>query len=305
MPWPFRAKPKNSIFQIDRYKLDSPIEGLAELAEFSQSEYETMGRKFHGERNYNGPPVSFLGRPWKLMLGTVNGNIYKIAVYLELDGKQEANPIAIQTLQYCMAQLGKPSKRQTGLFIWDAVDGNVVLQTAELASGLDINLFLTSSAVQNFDCYPLVEGCMDPKIATTHSDSVPKKYKVIVITVGLALAWLIWHPLAIVLGVLQIGYLRRVVVNNAAFYGPRNILVVGVTTGVILAAALYFATSHTTPSRIVSAAFYLYGLGGAQYLGYHPEIEDIYNKAGQTATVATLSYIAIIVLLALLLGWPR
>ena len=95
MPWPFRAKPKNSIFQIDRYKLGSPIGGLAELAEFSQSEYETMGRKFHGERNYNGPPVSFLGRPWKLMLGTVNGNIYKIAVYLELDGKQEALLIAL------------------------------------------------------------------------------------------------------------------------------------------------------------------------------------------------------------------
>jgi hypothetical protein len=109
-----------------------------------------MGRQFEGEINYNAPVLVFLGRPWKLMLGTVNGKVYKIAPYLELDNKQEANPIAMETLRYCTEHLGQPAAQNTGMFIWDTTDGNVVLQTAETAEGLEINLFITSRAVRNF-----------------------------------------------------------------------------------------------------------------------------------------------------------
>src|SRR5262249_10296517 len=120
------------------------------LVEFSPSEYSTMGSFFQGEQNFNAPPVNFLGRQWKVMLQTVNGQICKIAPYLLLTDKQEANVIAMETLNYCFGKLGKPAEQQTGLFIWDTTDGNVVLQTGEIADGLAISLFLTSRAIRNF-----------------------------------------------------------------------------------------------------------------------------------------------------------
>jgi len=68
----------------------------------------------------------------------------------ELRTKQEANPVAMATLQYCIEHLGKPSSQETGLFIWDTTDGSVILQTADAADGLAINLFLTSRETRNF-----------------------------------------------------------------------------------------------------------------------------------------------------------
>jgi|ERR1035438_1344218 hypothetical protein len=109
-----------------------------------------MGRQFEAETDYNAPPVTFLGRQWNLMLGTVHSKIYKIAPYLEVKTKPEANPIAMETLRYCMEQLGKPSSQKTGLFIWDTIDGNVVFQTGECADGFAINLFITSRGAATF-----------------------------------------------------------------------------------------------------------------------------------------------------------
>ena len=109
-----------------------------------------MGREFEGEKNYYGPPVEFQGRQWDLMLGTVNGRIYKVAPFLEARSKQEANPIARETLQYCTKMLGNPDSKEGGLFIWDTTDGNVILQTTEIAESLTINLFITSRAVRSF-----------------------------------------------------------------------------------------------------------------------------------------------------------
>ncbi len=151
MRWPFQSKiPTHASFSIDKYQLDAPLEEVSGLSEFSNSEYEAMRRKFEGEKNYNAPPVIFLGRPWKLILGTVLGKIYKIAIYLELGMKDEANSIAMDVLQYCVEKLGKPATQKTGLFIWDTTDGNVILQTVETVEGLAVNLFLTSSSVRNF-----------------------------------------------------------------------------------------------------------------------------------------------------------
>lgn len=62
------------------------------------------------------PPVMFLGRAWQLQLGTVQGKIYKIAPYLLLKDKQDANAVAMESLQYCTAELGRPAEQRIGLF---------------------------------------------------------------------------------------------------------------------------------------------------------------------------------------------
>jgi hypothetical protein len=84
------------------------------------------------------------------MLQTINGQICKIVLNLTLPTQQLANPVAIKTLNYYLENLGNPSKQQTGLFIWDTTDGNVLMKTGEFVDGSNIGLFLTSRAVRSF-----------------------------------------------------------------------------------------------------------------------------------------------------------
>jgi len=80
MRWPFQGKaaPPES-FAIGKYKLDGSVEGLGGLIEFSPNEYAAMGRQFVGEKDYNALPVTFLGRPWEVMVQAVHGRICAIA----------------------------------------------------------------------------------------------------------------------------------------------------------------------------------------------------------------------------------
>ena len=150
--WPFKQKPSTcSCFPIGEYCFDMQIETIKGLKELSSNEYAVMNKTFKGEQIFHAPPVMFLGRSWKIMLGTVYGRAYKIAAYLELHDKNEANRAALGTLYYCKQQLGKPTEQKTGFFFWKTVDGNVLLQTAETTEGFGINLFVTSSTVNNFE----------------------------------------------------------------------------------------------------------------------------------------------------------
>jgi hypothetical protein len=87
---------------------------LTGLVEFSAEEYADMGRQFKGEKNYNAPPVQFLGRTWRIMIQTVNGQICKIAPYIELTSKLEADHVAMEELQYSVTALGNPNEQKMG-----------------------------------------------------------------------------------------------------------------------------------------------------------------------------------------------
>ncbi len=53
-------------------------------------------------------------------------------------------------MQYLQQHLGEPSERKETLFVWDAPDGNVVLQFAKVQSTYTINLFEISRSVRGF-----------------------------------------------------------------------------------------------------------------------------------------------------------
>ncbi len=115
MPWPFRSKaPTRASFSVGSYRLDAPVGNLTGLVEFSAEEYADMGRQFKGEKNYNAPPVQFLGRTWRIMIQTVNGQICKIAPYIELTSKLEADHVAMEELQYSVTALGNPNEQKMG-----------------------------------------------------------------------------------------------------------------------------------------------------------------------------------------------
>jgi hypothetical protein len=135
---------------IGKYMLDMGIGGLTGLTEFSSAEYAIYGRQFDAEKNYNAPGAYFLDRPWKVALGTVRGKVYKIALYFESENLQSALHVATDVMQFCRKQLGQPSKQQGLVSMWDAPDGNVVLQLAKVGSVYVVNVFETSESVRSF-----------------------------------------------------------------------------------------------------------------------------------------------------------
>ena len=147
--WPFRKRvPNHASFPIGPYVLNMNATGLSGLRELSEQEYRVFPKEFQGEKIYHGPPVEFLSLTWDTMLGVVNGTVYKIAPSFQTYEKNEANNAAMAALAYCSSQLGEPASQRTGFFVWDTVDGNIILQTAETHEGLSVNLFLTSSSIK-------------------------------------------------------------------------------------------------------------------------------------------------------------
>jgi hypothetical protein len=144
-----RRRPR-AMFAVGAYRINDLVPSTG-LHEFSEAEYQCFGRQFKHEQNFNAPSTEFLGYSWKLQLGTVSGRIYKIAPYLLVPTKREGSIAAMVALQYCTEQLGKPSSRETGFFVWKTIDGNVILKTSETSEGFSVGLFLTSSAAQHFE----------------------------------------------------------------------------------------------------------------------------------------------------------
>ena len=140
-----------SSFPIGVYRIDSPTPISHELVELTAEEYKFFARMFKNEKTYKAPPVVFLGRSWNVMLGTVDGRVWKVAAFVELDNMAEAKRLTDEVMKYCISQLGKPAEQQPHLITWDTRDGNVILQTATVMGTAAINLFVTSRAAGSFE----------------------------------------------------------------------------------------------------------------------------------------------------------
>jgi hypothetical protein len=88
----------NKLFDFGKYKLDQKITDFTGLKEFSFLKSIMIKRNFKGQKNYDAPSVIFLGRSWELMLGTVHGQIFKIAVTNFPSAQHEARLIATEAL---------------------------------------------------------------------------------------------------------------------------------------------------------------------------------------------------------------
>jgi hypothetical protein len=126
------------------------IAGLSGLREFTKIEYREMTRQFKGERIYYAPDVDFAGYNWKVFLNVVGRKIYKITAYIETKDKDLANGAIMNSFLYCKNLLGEPNKQRSEMFIWEAADGDIGLQTTQAPEGFGINLFLTSHAIRDF-----------------------------------------------------------------------------------------------------------------------------------------------------------
>jgi hypothetical protein len=141
---------RSASLPLGEYKLDMSIEGLTGLTEFTEAEYAVYGRQFDGQTNYNAPRIDFVQRGWEVALGTVRGKVYKIALYFQSENKNAVIDVSSDVMQYCQQHLGKPSEQRETLTVWDAPDGNVLLQFGKVGTMYTINMFETSKSVRTF-----------------------------------------------------------------------------------------------------------------------------------------------------------
>ena len=121
---------------------------LQSACEFSPEEYAMMPKLFVSEVSYNALGIVFVDHLWNLAVGTVNGVIYKLAPYTVISNKSDAMRVVSDTVSFWTTRLGPPQS-QSNMLMWQADDGNVILQIFELEE-IALNLFLTSSAARQF-----------------------------------------------------------------------------------------------------------------------------------------------------------
>ncbi len=145
----------NMIARIGEYHLGQDIKTVRGLVEFTPEEYAALwsfqgGVGLPGEQVFNAPKVTFNRHLWDLVVGTLNGRIYKLALQYISSDRAEARSIFEETLKFVKSQMGAPAEqtKTPKRYLWDSTDGNVVLAEREAMASWCINLLLTSRAVK-------------------------------------------------------------------------------------------------------------------------------------------------------------
>lgn len=134
--------------QIGDYSLGRNITGLAGLIEISRSEYAVLPKTFPREKIFRAADVTFLGYPWNLVLGTVDGYIYKLSAQFMSDLGDMAAAAFSESVMYCSNQFGKPSSTDQGAVAkWHPSFGNVIVDTGSGFGQHYVNFQATSGSL--------------------------------------------------------------------------------------------------------------------------------------------------------------
>ncbi len=118
-----------------------------------------------------------------------------------------------------------------------------------------------------FDRYALYT-----KLAQQHDELVsgtPKIYhRVLGIIITVAICWLIWRPLAVVMSIVAVCDFRRIAIRNAMFWSPKRALLAGAVYGVVLGLIVTFGGLLSTAGIIVRSLLSVQGAMGSLYVAY-------------------------------------
>jgi hypothetical protein len=151
--WPFtrkNARPSIDCFAFPPYTLDHAPPEPQKLRFLSEEELTQLDRGvvFVGEQVSRAPPASFEGLEWSVVLGLVDGIIYKISAQWS-GARAEAGRAHRAVVIRCFKDYGS-SKNISGVELWDARNGNVILQSQNFGSEAILVVTLTSSKVSQF-----------------------------------------------------------------------------------------------------------------------------------------------------------
>ena len=140
----------NMIARIGEYHLGQDIKTVRGLVEFTPEEYAALwssqgGVGLPGEKVFNAPKVTLNRHLWYLNVGVLNGRIYKLALQYISSDRAEAHSIFEETLKFVKSQMGAPAEqtKTPKRYVWDYVDGNVLLGVQEAIGFWSINFIVT------------------------------------------------------------------------------------------------------------------------------------------------------------------
>jgi len=105
---------------------------------------------FQNEEIRLGSSQDWLGRKWELRVAAVDGIIYKAAIETVALNKEDAIDLTTDVFSLIQKAIGEFMQKSDELFLWDADDGNVVLQLASVGGERRIMIFLTSNIAKKF-----------------------------------------------------------------------------------------------------------------------------------------------------------
>ncbi len=136
---------------IGPYSLDMKIDGIDGLAEISAVEKTALNliMDFKNSRIFHAPHAHFAGLTWEILLGSVDGNVYKVSALIEFDSGETRNIAWQNVLGVLQNQLGVPETVEANILAWDTSDGNTILNRSDSNDAIVITL--TSRAIRNFE----------------------------------------------------------------------------------------------------------------------------------------------------------
>jgi len=142
--------------RLGSYQLNQPVGDVPDLIEFDPEQYalfEMAGvkRLLRDERIYNGHDINFLDSVWNTVIGASDGKIYKVSIQNMSPDKAASAALFRATLTHLRQQMGGFTTHPwfTKRYIWDDIEGNVLLNQVSKMGIASINLFLTSSAIRS------------------------------------------------------------------------------------------------------------------------------------------------------------
>jgi hypothetical protein len=148
MFWPFKSRsPAQPCLAIGQYSIGANVDAKAGFRPFSSEELVLLNPEmtFEGEQILHAPDAIFMDLRWDTVLGVVHGEIYKISIQWT-GPRHEVGAIERQIKVQCTKLYGKGEN----MAVWDASDGNIIVDGSNLGSEAILTVTVTSSRVRRF-----------------------------------------------------------------------------------------------------------------------------------------------------------
>jgi hypothetical protein len=145
-----RAQPSLSELGSPARFLTGDVDGVGAVTPLRDAEAAILGLVFENEHLYHGPMQYWLDRTWTLYVSAVSRAVYKVSLVAESRDRNDALKLSAVVLITLRAAFGREAEDNGALLLWNASDGNVVLQLGESLGKHTVAVFLTSSIARNF-----------------------------------------------------------------------------------------------------------------------------------------------------------
>lgn len=138
--------------KLGPYYLGMKTGDVQKLVELTQTEKEALSLvvEFKNERIYHAPPAEFAGVSWDIVLGAVDGRVYKVSALLVFDSREQRDGVWRNLKEILTTRLSAPANATAAIIAWDTEDGNVIVNRAEAGGANAVVLTLTSRDVTSF-----------------------------------------------------------------------------------------------------------------------------------------------------------